>query len=70
MHGFAINCNPDMSWFTRIVPCGIDDAGVSCLTWELGREVSVAEVLPIVERRLAQSDLPGVRTAQRTSGTG
>src|SRR5207244_11509709 len=52
LHGFAINCNPDMSWFDRIVPCGITDAAVTSLTKELGRDVPVAEVLPVVERRL------------------
>jgi lipoyl(octanoyl) transferase len=52
MHGFALNCNPDMSWFDRIVPCGIRDAGVTSLSHELGREVTVGEVLPIVERHL------------------
>lgn len=59
MHGFALNCNPDMSWFTRIVPCGIDDAGVTCLSWELGRDVTVQEALPVVERHLLTADLAG-----------
>ncbi len=52
LHGFAINCDPDLTWFDRIVPCGIRDAGVTSLSKELGRDVPVAEVLPVVERRL------------------
>jgi lipoyl(octanoyl) transferase len=52
LHGFALNCDPDLSWYDRIVPCGIADAGVSSLSRELGRDVTVGEVLPIVERHL------------------
>ena len=44
MHGFALNCNNDLSWFDRIVPCGIRDAGVTTMSKELGRDISVAEV--------------------------
>jgi lipoyl(octanoyl) transferase len=54
MHGFALNCDPDTTWFDRIVPCGIRDAGVASLSEELGRDVTVAEVLPVVEKRLAE----------------
>ncbi len=53
MHGFALNCDCDLTWFDRIVPCGIRDAEVTSLSAELGRDVSVAEVLPLVEARLA-----------------
>jgi lipoyl(octanoyl) transferase len=52
MHGFAVNCDPDLTWFDRIVPCGIADAGVTSLSKELDRPVPVAEVLPLVERYL------------------
>jgi lipoyl(octanoyl) transferase len=45
MHGFALNCNNDMMWFDRIVPCGISDAGVTSLSQELGKEISAADVL-------------------------
>ncbi|MCC3770912.1 lipoyl(octanoyl) transferase LipB [Streptomyces sp. UNOC14_S4] len=54
MHGFALNCDPDNTWFDRIVPCGIRDAGVTSLSNELGRRVTVHEVLPVVERRLRE----------------
>jgi lipoyl(octanoyl) transferase len=52
MHGFALNCDVDLGWYDRFVPCGIADAGVTSLSAELGREVTVDEVLPLVERRL------------------
>jgi lipoyl(octanoyl) transferase len=52
MHGFALNCDNDLAWFDRIVPCGITDAEVTTLSRELGRDVSVQEVLPVVERHL------------------
>ncbi len=52
MHGFALNVNPDNKWFDKIIPCGIRDAGVASLANELGRDVTIEEVLPVVERRL------------------
>jgi len=54
MHGFALNCDCDLSWAKMIVPCGIADAGVTSLSAELGRDVTVDEVLPAVERHLPE----------------
>jgi lipoyl(octanoyl) transferase len=53
MHGFALNCDVDLGWYDRFVPCGIADAGVTTLSEELGRRVTVSDVLPSVERHLA-----------------
>jgi lipoyl(octanoyl) transferase len=52
MHGFALNCDCDLAWFDRIVPCGIADAEVTSLSRELGRDVPIAEVLPVLEAHL------------------
>lgn len=54
MHGFALNGDCDLGWFDRIVPCGIRDAGVTSLTAELDRPVTVAEARPYVEKRMLE----------------
>jgi lipoyl(octanoyl) transferase len=54
MHGFALNCDCDMTPFANMVPCGIADAGVTSLSLETGRDVTVAEATPYVEKRLAE----------------
>jgi lipoyl(octanoyl) transferase len=53
-HGFALNCATDLAYFNAIVPCGMPDKTACSLSSLLGRDVPVAEVLPVVERRLAE----------------
>jgi len=51
-HGFAINVNPDLSAYDRIVPCGISDAGITSISKELGREVKIEEVQSLIEKHI------------------
>ena len=59
MHGFSLNCDPDMAAYAGIVACGIADAGVTSLSLELGRRVPVAAAIEPVEAALHKADLAG-----------
>ncbi len=48
MHGFALNVNPDQSYFDHIVPCGLPGAKVTTMENEMPTSVTVSEVLPIL----------------------
>jgi lipoyl(octanoyl) transferase len=50
MHGFAINCDPDLRAYDRIIACGIRDASVTSLSVESGKHISVADAVEVVER--------------------
>ena len=52
MHGFALNVNPDLGAYSKIIPCGISDADVTSMEAELGRVITVEEVLPLVESKI------------------
>jgi lipoyl(octanoyl) transferase len=54
MHGFSLNANVDLSWYDRFIPCGISDAGVTTLSAELGRDVTVAEAADAVAPHLVE----------------
>ena len=55
MHGFALNVNPDLSYFDRIIPCGIADAQVTSMERELNQSIALEEVLEVVEARMKQA---------------
>jgi lipoyl(octanoyl) transferase len=54
MHGFALNCDSDLTAFSAIVPCGLADAGVTSLSLELGRPVTVDDTRALVAETLAR----------------
>jgi lipoyl(octanoyl) transferase len=67
MHGFELNCDCDLSWFDKIVPCGIRDAGVTSLSAETGRPVTVASMIGTVQHHLA--DVLGATSWRQVAGT-
>lgn len=52
MHGFALNVNPDLAAYEKIIPCGITGAKVTSLTAELGKDVTINEVLPVIKKHI------------------
>ncbi len=55
MHGFALNVNPDLSWFKKIVPCGIPDVEVTSLSVELRRNIAIVEILESLTRNITSA---------------
>ena len=52
MHGFALNVNPDLSAYNKIIPCGITDAKVTSLAVELGQKIDIQEVIPVLKNHI------------------
>jgi lipoyl(octanoyl) transferase len=52
MHGFALNVNPDLAAYSKIIPCGIADAKVTSLSAELGRSITTEEVMPVLKKHI------------------
>ena len=53
LHGFALNCDPDLSWWDGIVACGLPGYGVTSISRLAGRPISVPQVRPVLERHFA-----------------
>lgn len=73
MHGFAINVDPQMEYFSNIVPCGIADRPVTSLTELLGRPVSIEEVVETLLSHvpiLSVTDDLEIQLGAFTRGTG
>ena len=60
MHGFSLNCNNSFEPYDRIVACGLADAGVTSISHELGRDVTTAQVVPVVQAAFIDS-MVGIR---------
>lgn len=56
MHGFAVNCSNDLAPFEQIVPCGIDDAGVTTISAETGKTVTPSDVVSRIEEELRKNE--------------
>lgn len=55
MHGVALNCDNTLDYYDHIVPCGLPDTGVTTLSAELGREITVGEVTDLFTGHLTDS---------------
>ncbi|MGV1034853.1 MAG: lipoyl(octanoyl) transferase LipB [Microbacteriaceae bacterium] len=53
MHGFAVNCSNSLDPYTKIIACGIRDAGVTTISNELGRTVTPADLVPVLLKHVA-----------------
>ena len=54
LHGFALNCTTDLSWYDAIVPCGLAGEGVASLSQLAERQITVEEMAPLVARRFEE----------------
>ena len=72
MHGFALNCSNSFDAYRAIVACGLADAGVTSVSQELGRTVTPAEVIPLIERHFGPlvHDLVGASASATTASLG
>ena len=53
-HGLSLNVNPDLAWFRRIHPCGMDSSLISSMAQQAARPLSIDNVRPVLQERLAR----------------
>ncbi|MDK8794293.1 lipoyl(octanoyl) transferase LipB [Corynebacterium sp. MSK041] len=70
MHGLSINCNNTLDYFGHIVACGINDADVTTLSLETGREVTPGDVAPNVVDKLASAFSGKLQVTDHTIASG
>lgn len=66
MHGLALNCDPDLSYYATIVPCGISDADVTTLSAELGRAFTITDAAPLLRAHLT-AELAALSATSRSA---
>jgi len=54
MHGFAFNVNPDLTYFGKIIPCGIFHKGVTSMADVLNEDVAVPQVTPVLIKKFEE----------------
>lgn len=52
-HGFSVNCDLDLKWFSNIVACGLKDKGVTSISNELNRVISVQTVVESMKKHFS-----------------
>jgi lipoyl(octanoyl) transferase len=55
MHGFALNVNPDLSYFNRIIACGLPDVITTSMAQELDRQIEIPEIMEVLERQIVKA---------------
>ena len=69
MHGIAVNCDNTLEYYDYIVPCGISDAGVTTMSAELGRDVTIDEVAGPLTHNLIEAFEGCLQVADHTFGS-
>lgn len=70
MHGFALNCSNSFDAYRSIIACGINDAGVTSISRETGREVTPTDVVPLIEKHFLAHLAPSLAAVEVSAAAG